>query len=258
MYIVSYMVWNFVLRRWYISPNENFDYCYPHSNTLFNIYTSEAQHFAPNWSLVSDLKQLRQPITSHVFNDVGAPTLYRRIYWCKFLTLSNQTSRYIGKCIKICDYWLTVHSRHLNQPHVSLDFWHNVWPHILKCKMSLSTTPQSKSFLAQQRLRSALHLHSLIRFFSVHSKDSKGTKASLCWQQQPLIWSAQADQSFCSAINSFYGFVVLWFNLRHWYSCLTFEPRHEKTCFAICEQQRCRSACISTQSDQHLYYSLLR
>ena len=37
-----------------------------------------------------------------------------------------------------------------------------------------------------------------------------------------------------------------------------FEPRHEKICFAICEQQRRRSACASTQSDQRLCYSLLR
>ena len=39
---------------------------------------------------------------------------------------------------------------------------------------------------------------------------------------------------------------------------LTNEPRHEKTCFAICEKQRCRSASASTQSDQHLCCSLLR
>ena len=38
-----------------------------------------------------------------------------------------------------------------------------------------------------------------------------------------------------------------------------FEPRHEKTCFfAICEQQRRRSACASAQSDHRFHYSLLR
>ena len=56
-YIVGYMVGNFVLRRrvsgavkrnfrpynrWYTSPNENFEYGYPHSNALFNIYSSKA------------------------------------------------------------------------------------------------------------------------------------------------------------------------------------------------------------------------
>ena len=37
----------------------------------------------------------------------------------------------------------------------------------------------------------------------------------------------------------------------------TCEPRHEKTCYAICEQQRRRSACASAQSDQRLCCSLL-
>ena len=115
-YIVGYMVGNFVLRRrvsgavkrhlrpynrLYTSPNEHFEYGYPHSNALFNTYSSKAQHFAPNWSFVSNVKQLRQPITSNVSYDVGAATVYRRIYWRKFLTLSNQTSRYIRKCIRI-------------------------------------------------------------------------------------------------------------------------------------------------------------
>ena len=36
------------------------------------------------------------------------------------------------------------------------------------------------------------------------------------------------------------------------------EPHHEKTCFAICEEQRHRSACAFVQSDQCLYCSLLR
>ena len=34
-------------------------------------------------------------------DDVGFPTVYRRIYRCKFLTLSNQTSRCIRKCIRM-------------------------------------------------------------------------------------------------------------------------------------------------------------
>ena len=36
-------------------------------------------------------------------NDVGFPTVYRRIYCRKFMTLSNQTSRCICKCIRIED-----------------------------------------------------------------------------------------------------------------------------------------------------------
>ena len=109
------MVGNFVIRRrvsgavkrnfrpyyrWYTSPNEHFIYGYPHSNALFNIFfSSKAQHFAPNWSFVSNVKQQRQPITS----DVAVPMVYRRIYWRNFLTLSNQTSRYIRKCIRMMD-----------------------------------------------------------------------------------------------------------------------------------------------------------
>ena len=91
-YIVGYMVGNFVLRRhasgaikcnfrpynWqYTSPNEHFEYGYPHSNAL------------------------HQPTTSDVTYDIGAPTVYRRIYWRKFLTLPNQTSRYIRKSIRL-------------------------------------------------------------------------------------------------------------------------------------------------------------
>ena len=90
------MVGNFVLRRRvsgavkrnfrpynrrYISPTENFEYGYPHSNALFfNIYLSKAQYFAPNVSFVSNVKPLRQPITSDITYDVGASTVYRRIY----------------------------------------------------------------------------------------------------------------------------------------------------------------------------------
>ena len=36
-------------------------------------------------------------------NDVGFPTVYRRIYCRKIMTLSNQTSRCICKCISIKD-----------------------------------------------------------------------------------------------------------------------------------------------------------
>ena len=97
-YIVRYMVRNFILRQHnfrlynqrYTSPSKNFEYGYPHTNALFNIYSSKAQYFAPNVSFISNVKQLCQPITSDVTYDVCALTIYRRIYWRKFLTLSNQ------------------------------------------------------------------------------------------------------------------------------------------------------------------------
>ena len=40
-----------------------------------------------------------------VINDVKLfPAVYRRIYYRKFLTLSNQTSRYISKCNRMYNY----------------------------------------------------------------------------------------------------------------------------------------------------------
>ena len=39
---------------------------------------------------------------------------------------------------------------------------------------------------------------------------------------------------------------------------LTFGPRREKTLFSVdCEQQRCRPACTSAQTDQRLCYTLI-
>ena len=69
-YIVVYTVGNFVLRRRvsvavkhdfrpyirrYTSPNENFEYGYPHSNVLFNFYTSKTLYFLQNVSFISDV-----------------------------------------------------------------------------------------------------------------------------------------------------------------------------------------------------------
>ena len=47
---------------------------------FLTLIRKKAQHFAPNWSFVSHIKQLRQPITSDVTYYVGAPTIYRKIY----------------------------------------------------------------------------------------------------------------------------------------------------------------------------------
>ena len=48
------------------------------------------------------LNMVRHPSKCDVINDVKIfPTVYRRIYCRKFLTLSNQTSRYESKCIRI-------------------------------------------------------------------------------------------------------------------------------------------------------------
>ena len=98
-YIVGYTVGNLVLRRrasgavkrdfrtyirQYTSPNENFEYGYPHSNAplQFELKLERCKpHIAARHSTKCD-----------VINDVKLfPTVYRRIYCRKFLTLSNQT-----------------------------------------------------------------------------------------------------------------------------------------------------------------------
>ena len=126
-YIVGYTVGNSVLRRRvsgavkrnfrtyiqrYTSPNENFEYGYPHSyalltfslqkdseNVLFCAYTSsDASCIKP---LVSCIYSLVNQWKATLRNDVGFPPVYRRIYCRKFMTLSNQTSRCICKCIRM-------------------------------------------------------------------------------------------------------------------------------------------------------------
>ena len=110
--IVGYTVGNLVIRRRasgavkrdfrtyirrYTSPNENFEYGYPHSNALLQ--------FELKLGRCKPLKAARHPKKCDVMNDVKLfPTVYRRIYCRKFLTLSNQTSRYKLKCIRIVVY----------------------------------------------------------------------------------------------------------------------------------------------------------
>ena len=108
-YIVGYTIRNLVLRRSasgavkrdfrtyirrYTSQNGNFDYGYPHSNALMS-FRLELEHCKP-------YKAARHPTKCDVNDDVELfPTVYRRIYCRKFLTLSNQTSRYKIKCIRM-------------------------------------------------------------------------------------------------------------------------------------------------------------
>ena len=108
-YIVGYTVGNLVLRRRasgavkrdfrtyirrYTSPNENFEYGYPHSNAFLQ--------FRLKLERCKPYKTERHPTICDVINDVKLfPTVYRRIYCRNFLTLSNQMSRYKSKCIRI-------------------------------------------------------------------------------------------------------------------------------------------------------------
>ena len=110
-YIVGYTVGNLVLRgrasgavkrdfrtyiRRYTSPNENFEYGYPHSNAHLQ--------FCLKFEHCKTRNTARHPTKYDVINDVKLfPAVYRRIYCRKLLTLSNQKLRYKIKCIRICD-----------------------------------------------------------------------------------------------------------------------------------------------------------
>ena len=99
-YIVGYMVGNLVLRPCasgavkrdfrtdiprYTSTNENFEYGYLHSNALLQ--------FELKLELCKPHKAACHTTKRDVINDVKLfPTVYRRIYCRKFLTLSNQTN----------------------------------------------------------------------------------------------------------------------------------------------------------------------
>ena len=74
--------------RRYTSPNENYEYGYPHSNALKQ-FPLKSEHCKPH-------NAARHPMKCDIINDVKLfPTVYRRIYSHKFLTISNQTSSYI-------------------------------------------------------------------------------------------------------------------------------------------------------------------
>ena len=70
------------------------EYGYPHSNALLQ--------FRLKFEPCKPHNAARHPTTYDVINDVNMfPAVYRRIYCRKFLTLSNQKSRYKSKCIRI-------------------------------------------------------------------------------------------------------------------------------------------------------------
>ena len=168
-------------------------------------YSSKAQHFAPNWSFISNAKKLRQPITSDVTNDVGAPTVYCRIYWRKFLTLSNQTSRYNCKCIRIsvCLRLLVLLHRIDRWPSVGkvLSYWFSMCCFSLYCLnclcsfsvwclgqnvefdcMSHDMTKPTKWLCTQRRLRSAWAVKTLIRLGGCPGwSESSLCAHSFCW-----------------------------------------------------------------------------
>ena len=80
--------------RRYTSPNENFEYGYPHSNARLQFHL-KLEHCKPQKAVCHLMK-------CDVINDIKQfPTVYCRIYCCKFLKLSNQMLSYKCKCIRI-------------------------------------------------------------------------------------------------------------------------------------------------------------
>ena len=73
---------------------------------------------------------------------------------------------------------------------------------------------------------------------------------SLCWAHMPFCWFCQEEAHI---INPLY-LSLLWNMLS--YQEYELSQVKRKPVFAICEQQRHRSACTSAQSDQHLCCSL--
>ena len=83
--------------RRYTSHNENFEYGYPHSDSLMQ-FELKLESCEPH-------KAARHQTKCDVITDVKLfPTVYRRIYLRKSLTLSNQTSRYKLVCIRNLNY----------------------------------------------------------------------------------------------------------------------------------------------------------
>ena len=65
--------------------------CYPHSNALFLIFPLKLSYLAPKAIAVNDVKPDVSQRKVTLRYDVGFLTVNRRIYCCKYLTLSNQT-----------------------------------------------------------------------------------------------------------------------------------------------------------------------
>ena len=108
-YIVGYTVGNLVLRRResgavkrdfrtyirrYTSPNENFEYGYPHSNAFLQ-FDLKLERCKPH-------RAARHPTKGDVIDDVKLfPTVYRRIYCRKFLTCRINFKATLWRCIHI-------------------------------------------------------------------------------------------------------------------------------------------------------------
>ena len=143
------------------------------------------------------------------------------------------------------------------------------------------TDAQAQVFSGHGSFMTVEHPPSLIRVFSVRMKKVKVLSYPLSAQRR--LWSdwvdAQADLSLRWAHTHFVGFVMsqlywfcpifFWF-LWHTRIALILNINQASKCashymslvmrkpaYAICDQQRCISACTSAQSDQHLCFRCL-
>ena len=96
----------------YTSPNEHFECGYPHSNALLQFYLN-FERYMPNKTACHLTK-------CDVVNDAKVfPIVYSRIYCRKYLRLSNQTSHYKSKCIRMTGHsFLNSHKAKMD-PNVS-------------------------------------------------------------------------------------------------------------------------------------------
>ena len=69
---------------------------------ILNMVIPILMHFCSLNSMIGALQAAHHPTKCDVVNDVKLfPTVYHRIYCRKYLSLSNQTSHYKLKCIRI-------------------------------------------------------------------------------------------------------------------------------------------------------------
>ena len=83
------------------STNDNPQYNYPRYNALFHIFHIKCHCFAQKGNTACNVKPDVSQWKVKLRNDIGLPTIYRRIYCRTFLTLSNKPSYYIRKWIRI-------------------------------------------------------------------------------------------------------------------------------------------------------------
>ena len=116
----------------------------------------------------------------------------------------------------------------------------------------------------QVRLKQACSASEASYRLEILDIETRGITSILSRQRKQRHWSdcadAQADLCLCCSHVHKTGFLMTWLNCvqKMQKECNQCEPRHEKTCFSHMRTTKVQITCASTQSDQHLYSSLLR